>query len=165
MSQVPPEIRAWYRNPDGSCVQCSGGMHGIHMNDPATYTLLWDSKYGRAERGGSYPSRVSAYARARGMPIWNITGEPVWEWMRWAARTGRLAVPIGAGAAHFQCEWGWDPASNTWYVHNNNGDPAKVTAYSWTNYQRLHRASGEWLWLLDKQPPPECPRYSAWWNN
>jgi hypothetical protein len=26
---LPPEYRAWFKNPDGSCVQCSIGMVGM----------------------------------------------------------------------------------------------------------------------------------------
>ena len=59
---LAPETRAWFRNPDGSCVQCSIGMCGVHCNDPNAATLLWDTEYGRAERGGSWPGRVSQYA-------------------------------------------------------------------------------------------------------
>lgn len=160
--EVPAEQRRWYRNPDGSCVQCSIGMSGVHMNVPSAYTLLWDTEYGHKERGGSYPSRVSNYAKARGIPIYNVTGSATWEWMRWAARTHRYAA-IGAGSAHFQSLWGWETDGNRWFVCNNNS-PSKIDEYSWAGFQRLHRASGEWIVVIDKQPPPVCPRYIAWWQ-
>lgn len=53
---LPPEIRTWFRNPDGSCVQCSIGMCGVDQNVPEAATLLWDTEYGSRERGGSGPS-------------------------------------------------------------------------------------------------------------
>jgi len=59
--------RSYFRNPDGSCVQCSIGMAGAHCNDPNAATLLWDTEYGPAERGGSWPSRVEKYCDKRGI--------------------------------------------------------------------------------------------------
>ncbi len=44
--ETPAAVRAWYRNPDGSCVQCSLGMCGVWNNTPAASTLLWDTPYG-----------------------------------------------------------------------------------------------------------------------
>ncbi len=67
---VPDEIRQWYRNPDGSCVQCSIGMCGVDQNVPAAATLLWDTVYGDRERGGSGPSRVARYCTERGIRIY-----------------------------------------------------------------------------------------------
>lgn len=162
LCEVPAEQRRWYRNPDGSCVQCSIGMNGIHMDLPAAYTLLWDTEYGRKERGGSYPSRVANYARLRRIPVYNVTGSTTWDWMKWAAKTNRYAA-IGAGSAHFQTLWGWETDGNRWFVCNNNS-PSKIDEYSWEAFQRLHRASGEWIVVLDKQPPPPTPRYIAWWR-
>ena len=54
---LPPEIRLWFHNPDGSCVQCSIGMCGVDQNVPAAATLLWDTEYGSRERGGSAHAR------------------------------------------------------------------------------------------------------------
>ena len=79
---LPPEIRQWFRNPDGSCVQCSIGMCGVDQYVPAAATLLWDTEYGPRERGGSYPSRVAAYSRQRGIRIDNITGSSTFDWMK-----------------------------------------------------------------------------------
>ena len=54
--QLPPETRVWFRNPDGSCVQCSIGMCGVWQNVPAAYSLLWDTEYGaRVRREAEYP--------------------------------------------------------------------------------------------------------------
>src|SRR4051812_34898245 len=72
--ELPTEYRQWFRNPDGSCVQCSIGMVGMHINRPAWTFLLWDTEYGPAVHGGSWPGRVADYARRRGMRIFNVTG-------------------------------------------------------------------------------------------
>ena len=160
--ELPPDVRAWYRNPDGSCVQCSIGMNGIHMNCPQAYTLLWDTDYGDRVRGGSYPSRVEAYAKKRNIPIYNVTGSNTWEWMQWACKTGRFAA-IGAGGAHFQTLYGWNPATNKWYVCNNNS-PKVVDEYTDEQFRRLHLASGQWIVVIDKPPPPMTARYAQWWK-
>ena len=91
--ETPAAVRAWYRNPDGSCVQCSIGMCGVWNNVPAASTLLWDTAYGPRVRGGSWPSRVSDYARARGIPLYNVTGETTLAWLEWAGRTGTRLIP------------------------------------------------------------------------
>ena len=159
---IPPHIRKWYRNPDGSCVQCSIGMCGIAQNVPAAYTLLWDTEYGSRVRGGSWPSRVERYCQDRKIKAYNVTGEQTWQWMRWAAKTGRMAA-IGAGTRHFQTLYGWDPRTGTWYVCNNNS-PTVVDEYSWEAFRRLHLASGQWVVILDYPPSPRSPRYVVWWQ-
>ena len=159
--ELPTEVRAWYRNPDGSCVQCSIGLCGIAQNVPAAYTLLWDTKYGSKVRGGSWPSRVEGYCEARQIKAYNVTGEQTWDWMRWAAKTGRMAA-IGAGTRHFQTLYGWDPRTNTWYVCNKNS-PTVVDEYSWESFRRLHLASRQWVVILDYPPSPRSPKYVQWW--
>lgn len=159
---LPREIRQWFRNPDGSCVQCSIGMCGVDQNVPAAATLLWDTEYGPRERGGSYPSRVAAYSQRRGIRIYNITGESTFDWMKWAAETGRGAA-IGAGRAHFQTLMGYDPRTGTWYVCNNNS-PHRIDAYDEATFRRLHLASGQWVVILDYPPHPERPQYVQWWD-
>ena len=47
---LPADIRAWYGNPDGSCVQCSIGMRGADQTVPAAATPLWNTEYGPAQR-------------------------------------------------------------------------------------------------------------------
>jgi hypothetical protein len=125
---LPAEIRVWYSNPDGSCVQCSIGMCGADQNVPAAATLLWSTEYGPAERGGSGPSRVAAYCEQRGIRAYNVTGQSTWDWMKWASLTGRGAA-IGAGRNHFQTLIGYDVDTNTWFVCNNNS-PRQIDAYS-----------------------------------
>lgn len=159
--QLPPEVRAWYRNETGDCVQDSIGMCGIWQNVPVAYTLLWKTEYGPAVRGGSGPSRVEAYAERRGMRIYNVTGSNTWEWMQWAAKTGRFAA-IGAGSNHFQTLYAWEPRENVWYVCNNNS-PSRVDRYTWAEFRRLHLASGQWIVVLDYPPSPAVPVYVQWW--
>ena len=159
--QLPPETRVWFRNPDGSCVQCSIGMCGVWQNVPAAYSLLWDTEYGARVRGGSGPSRVEAYAEKRNIPVYNVTGSTTWEWMRWAARNRRFAA-IGAGSVHFQTLYGWNPQTNRWYVCNNNS-PTRVDEYTWDQFRRLHLASGQWIVVLDRPPPAPVPQYARWW--
>ena len=164
--ELPASVRAWYRNPDGSCVQCSNGMVGVWLNCPAASTLLWDSEYGKKVRGGSWPERVAAYCNARGIPGYNVTGEPTWEYMRYAARTNRFCA-IGAGGNHFQTLYGLDERGTAdlnddiWYVCNNNSTH-KIDRYTWKQFQDLHLASGRWCVILDLPASPAVPRYRRW---
>lgn len=160
--QFSPAVRQWYRNPDGSCVQCSIGMCGVWQNCPQASTLLWDTSYGPAVRGGSWPSRVEDYCDKRGIPAWNVTGPDTWEWMKWAARNGRMAA-IGASTAHFQTLCWHDSQSDTWYVCNNNS-PQVIDKYTWEDFRRLHLASGQWVVVLNTPPPPVAPVYIPWWQ-
>ncbi len=158
---LEPETRAWFRNPDGSCVQCSIGMAGVHCNDLNAASLLWDSPYGKAERGGSWPGRVAEYCNRRKIEAWNITGWPTTlEWMKWAARTRRFCA-IGAGGNHFQTEYGYDPQTGTWYVCNNNSTH-RIDEYTEEEFKRLHLASGPWIVVL-KASRSEPPELVQWW--
>ena len=153
--QLPQEVRAWFRNPDGSCVQCSIGMVGTWNNVPAATTLLWDTIYGSAVRGGSGPSRVADYCERRKIQAWNITGSLTFEWMEWAAKTGRFAA-IGAGTRHFQTEYGREP--RLWYVCNNNSTSV-IDKYTEKEFKDLHLASGQWVVILKGPAPPPPPEY------
>lgn len=159
---LPAEIREWFRNPDGSCVQCSIGMCGVDQNNPNAATLLWDTVYGPRVRGGSGPSRVSQYARTRGLSLYNVTGDTTWDWMRWACLTGRGAA-IGAGTQHFQTLVGYNPTTHIWYVCNNNS-PQRIDAYNDEQFRRLHLASGQWVVILKAPPHPARPTYRQWWE-
>lgn len=161
LMQLPPDVRAWFRNPDGSCVQCSIGMCGVWNNVPAASTLLWDTEFGPAVRGGSWPGRVADYCERRKISAFNVTGDATYEWMEWAAATGRFAA-IGAGTAHFQTEYGRDKAAGRWFVCNNNSTH-KVDEYTNEQFRRLHAASGEWVVILDGPAPPAPPAYHRWW--
>jgi hypothetical protein len=160
--ELPPEVTVWFRNPDGSCVQCSNGMVGVHNNLPAWTTLLWDTEYGSRQRGGSGPSRVANYARARGMRIYNVTGSKTFAWMDWAAKTGRFAA-IGAGSNHFQTLYGRNFAAERWYVCNNNST-SKVDVYDANGFRSLHLRSGTWIVVPDEPACPPAPRIVAWWQ-
>lgn len=157
MMELPAEVRAWYRNPDGSCVFCSSGMIGVWNNVPAASTLLWETQYGDAERGGAWPSRVAQAFRERGIACFNVTGSTTFAWMEWAAKTGRFAA-IGAGRAHFQTEYGRDEAAGKWYVCDNNSTSV-IDEYSDAAFRRLHLASGPWVVILDTPSPPAVPEY------
>lgn len=159
---VPAEIRAWFRNPDGSCVQCSIGMCGVDQNNPNAATLLWDTEYGSKVRGGSNPSRVANYCDRRGIKAYNVTGSQTFEWMKWAALTGRGAA-IGAGTQHFQTLVGYDPERGKWYVCNNNS-PIRIDEYSEAGFRKLHLASGPWVVILEGPPHPARPQYVRWWD-
>lgn len=160
--QLPETTRKWFRNPDGSCVQCSIGMAAVHTNQPQATTLLWDTVYGRAERGGSWPDRVAEYCNRRNIRAWNVTGSRTYDWMRWAAKTGRFAA-IGAGRAHFQTLYGYDEDTKTWYVCNNNSTH-KIDQYTDEQFRRLHAASGPWVVVL-KEASPDVPKVHPWWEN
>jgi hypothetical protein len=161
-ADIPAELRAYYKNPDGSCVQCSIGMCGLDQNVAAAATLLWNTEYGPAERGGSWPSRVAEYSRKRGIRIWNVTGPSTYEAMAWAAASGR-GCAVGCGTAHFQTLVGHDPQKGIWYVVDNNSTH-KVDAYSDAQFRRLHQASGEWCVILDYPPHPTRGVYRNWWE-
>jgi hypothetical protein len=163
MMQLPDYARAWYRNPDGSCVQCSIGMCGTWSNVPAAYSLLWNTEHGPAVRGGSWPERVSRYAQSRQIALYNVTGSSTYDWMQWSCKTGRFAA-IAAGTAHFQTLYGWDdkgtPDRNddTIYVCNNNSTN-RIDAYNWQQFRRLHESSGRWVVILDTPGIPPVPHY------
>lgn len=161
MMHLSPETRAWFRNPDGSCVQCSIGMVGVHANNLNATCLLWDTPYGKAERGGSWPSRVAEYCHRRGIAAWNVTGSTTIDWCKWAAKTGRFAA-IGAGASHFQTLYGWDSDSGTFYVCNNNSTH-KIDEYSADGFRKLHYASGPWVVVL-MRPSSDPPVLTPWWE-
>lgn len=160
--QLPPEVREWFRNPDGSCVQCSIGMCGVWHNVPAATTLLWKTEYGPAVRGGSYPSRVEGYCDSRKIAAYNITGDSTWEWMKWSARTGRMAA-IGCARSHFQTLCYYDPKTTHWFVCNNNS-PQKIDEYDTSTFRQLHLASGPWVVILKGPAPPPMPTFVDWWN-
>jgi hypothetical protein len=164
--EIPSELRAWFRNPDGSCVQCSEGLTGMHNNLPSWTFLLWDTEYGKPQRGGSWPGRVASYAKQRGMRIFNVTGDSYADtrpWMIWAAKTNRFCA-IGAGGSHFQCLYGYIPgAAKPWLVNNNNSTSV-IDEYSEEGFRRLHMASGPWVVVPDEPASAPPPRIVEWWK-
>lgn len=164
MMQLEPATRAWFVNPDGSCVQCSIGMAGVHGNNLNAATLLWDTEFGPAIRGGSNPLRVENYCNKRGIVAWSVTGATVDDtipWMEWAAKTGRFAA-IGCGRQHFQTLYGYDPRSSEWYVCNNNSTH-RVDRYTDQQFRALHAESGPWCVILEKSSSVP-PRIVTWWK-
>lgn len=159
----PSEVRVWFRNPDGSCVQCSNSLVGIWHNCPQASTLLWNTQYGPAIRGGSWPSRVEEYCEKRQIPAWNITGDATFDWLKWCGHNGRMAA-IGAGSAHFQAFVWHDHEKDLWYVNNNNS-PEIIDVYTWPQFKRLHLASGAWIVVFNLPPPPAAPKFIAWWDD
>jgi hypothetical protein len=165
---VPQEILQKFRNPDGSCVQCSNSMTGTDQNVPEFAYLLWKSDYGPPVRGGSYPSRVAGYAKDRNVRIYNVTGSQTFDWMRWACANGR-GCAIGAGRSHFQTLVGYDDkntatkADDSWYVVNNNGDQ-KIQEYGESAFRKLHLDSGPWVVILDYPPAPAPAKAREWWQ-
>lgn len=165
MMDLPAKTLAFYNNPDGSCVQCSNGMVGAYRNDFNQASLLWDSEYGKAVRGGSSPSRVANYCRQRGISIYNVTGNSVDDtlpWCEWAVKTGRFAA-IGCFSSHFQTLYGRDYDRDRWYVQNNWGKWV-ADEYSPADFRRVHAASGPWIVIPKGPPPAPKPRYVKWWN-
>ena len=164
--ELPPEYRAWFKNPDGSCVQCSNGMVGMHINRPEWTFLLWDTPYGKAVHGGSWPGRVADYARIRGMKIFNVTGSSYADtrpWMLWAAQTNRFCA-IGAGGSHFQTLYGYVPGDpKPWKVCNNNST-YKIDEYTEEGFRNLHMASGPWVVVPDEPAPAPPPKLVEWWR-
>jgi hypothetical protein len=164
MMHLDTEVRERYRNPDGSCVQCSIGMCGSHCNEPAAARLLWNSEFGPAVRGGSWPARVEKYCDERHIRAWSVTGATVDEtipWIIWSAKTGRFAA-IGAGTAHFQTLYGYDAATNEFLLCNNNS-PQRVDRYNEQQFRALHAASGPWCVILHKPSSPP-PKFVKWWE-
>lgn len=159
---LPDDVRVWFFNEDGSCVQCSAGMVGVRNNLPAWTFLLWNSPYGPAERGGSGPDRVARYARQRGMKLFNVTGQATYDYMDWAAKTGRFAA-IGAFSGHFQTHYGRDFEHGRYFVCNNWPGQV-VTSYSLAEFKRVHEASGLWCFVPDEPACPPPPRIVEWWK-
>lgn len=164
--QLPGDVCAWFVNQDGSCVQCSISMCGVWQNVPQAATLLFDSPYGSKVRGGSGPGRVEAYAESRSIPCYNVTGSNTWDWMKWAARNGRMSA-IGCFGSHFQTLLWFnpDPADlKPWKVRNNWTNTTDKTAeYTEAEFRRYHLASGQWVVILKTPPPPTCPIFVKWW--
>lgn len=158
----------WFLNTDGSCVQCSISMCGVHQNCPQAATLLFDSDFGSKVRGGSYPSRVAAYSEKRKIPIYNITGDETVDWIKWGSRTGRMSA-IGFFSSHFQtclCYYNMDPKdAKPWKIRNNwPGTLDNTQSYSEADFIRQHNASGRWVVILKTPPPPFHPVYVDWPN-
>jgi hypothetical protein len=127
--------------------------------------MLWDTEYGKACRGGSYPSRFANDAKSRGMRLYNVTGrtyEDMRPWFEWIAKTNRFAA-IGAGGSHFQTYYGRNWSEDKFYVCNNNST-SRVDSYSPDAFQRLHMASGPWVVVPDEPATAPPPQVVQWWE-
>ncbi len=162
--ELPGYVSQWFVNQDGSCVQCSISNCGVWQNVPQASTLLFDTDYGSRVRGGSGPSRVEAYCDRRSIPAYNITGSSTWEWMKWSAKTGRMAA-IGCFSAHFQTLLYYESGAEKPWKVRNNWYGTTSTYYEWTEeeFRRHHLASGQWIVVLKTASPPMLPIYVKWW--
>jgi len=162
---LPESVRAEYRNPDGSCVQCSIGMCGSHTGVMEAAYLLEKHAGQPAERGGSWPSRVAEYCDRRGIMAFNVTSDDprkTAEWAKWAAQTGRFAA-VGLNRAHFQTVYGYEPgAEKPWLVVDNNST-SRIDRYTHEEFIKRHAASGPWVVIL-KQASPDPPKVIEWWK-
>ena len=156
---IPVEQRTRFRNSDGSCVQCSIGMVGVHMNLPAAEMLLWTSEYGPRVRGGSGPSRVRAYCNDRNIPAYNITGNTL-PWIEWALKTGR-GCAIQWGGNHMVTAVGISTDGRRFAVCDNNS-PQRVDWYSREEFTRRHYPWVVVLW--GPAPANQPPAYYPWWK-
>lgn len=159
------ESVCWYYNTDGSCVQCSFGMCGVHCKDLNAACILFESPYGKAERGGGWPSRTAGYCDKRGIKAWNVTGWPTTrEWAIWCTQTGRFAA-IGYFGSHFQTLYAYDPKSDKpWGIMNNWArSNAKIDWYTEDEFKRQHLNSGPWIVVLERACS-DNPEIVEWWK-
>jgi len=147
---VPASQRVRFRNPDGSCVQCSIAIAGVHHINANAESLLWNSDYGPAVRGGSGSERVKAYAASRGLDAWVIT-ENTQAWIEWALSTNRYAA-LSFDYYHFQTAVGMDDDKQTFYVVDNNS-PERVQKVPRADFIARH-SWGQWCVILKGPAPP-----------
>jgi len=163
--EVPADIRARYRNPDGSCVYCSIGMMGAAAGNPNMASILWSSEYGPACRGGSYPDRVKGDFDSRGLDAWHVEGGNTRPWLEWCWRNGRSAA-VTLTPSHMQWMCGANESRSVIYVVDNNS-PRQVDEWSVGSFMRQHQAhDGGWM-VIAKGPRPapwEGPKRIAWWK-
>ncbi len=166
-NDLAPEERARFRNPDGSCVQCSIGMAAAHAPGaavaPAEF-LLWQTKYGPPVRGGSDANRVRHYCEARNIPAWIVTGHTeARRWTDWALSTGRYAA-IHYTPRHMVTAVGRvvDERGNVKYAICDNNSPTRI---DWVDEATFGRNFGSWAVILKAPPPPGRPAIVAWWED
>jgi len=162
---VPAEQRQRFRNPDGSCVQCSMCMSGVDHDVPAAEFLLeGHPEYGPPVRGGSWPSRVREYCQERGIEAWHVEGDTM-PWIDWALRTGRPVV-CTLNRAHMQWLAGASADLQTLYVVDNNS-PQQVDEWTRARFIQQHTIhDGGWC-VIFKGPRPTpwvAPEFVQWWN-
>ncbi len=160
---LPADQRLRFANRDGSCVQCSIGLLGVWQNVPAAETLLWDSEYGPAVRGGAVPSRVREYCRRRGIEAHVVTRD-VMPWIEWAVRTRRGAAVAWVGRNgvkknHMVVVAGIsdDGRFGVW-------DGNRPAAIRWVERAVFQRSVGGWCVILDAPPGPGVAKVVRWWE-
>jgi len=162
-ADVPSDIRVLYRNPDGSCVQCSLGMSGVAADSEAAKYLLWNTEHGRAVRGGSNVSRVRHYCQARGIKAWIVTGRSECrQWVDWAVETGRWSNIVWGGN-HMLCCVG-RRVSRTGAVEYAIIDNNSPTRVQWVSERHFERMLGGWLVVFQSPPAPGNPPVVPWWE-
>ncbi len=158
----PVEQRLRFRNHDGSCVQCTLGMAGVHQNVPAAEWLLWNSAHGSAVRGSSGPTRVRNYCDTRGIAAWSVTGKS-WPWIEWALRTGRTAA-VTYGRNHMLWAVGISRDGRQVAICDNDS-PQRVRWVSRSTFLQQHRLCNQgWAVILQAPPPPGTPELVRWWE-
>lgn len=165
---IPSDQRQRFYNTDGSCVQCSIGMVGVWLNEPAAEMLLWNSEYGKAVRGGSGPDRVQQYCDDRGISAYNVTGDTV-PWVMWALKTNRKAAILW-GSNHFVTAVGISLDGEHIAICDNNS-PRKIQWMTISQFRSRHMAWGRrgqsfgWTVILRKPSgPPREVKYLEWWK-
>lgn len=162
---VPADQRQRFRNPDGSCVQCSIGMMGVDQNVPAAEMLLWQSEFGPPVRGGSWPERTRRYCAERNIAAFHVEGANTIPWIEWALMNGRSAA-ITLTPAHMQWVTGMSADAQTFYVVDNNS-PTRIDAWPRQRFIQQHQIhGGGWAVILDTpaRVPWAAPQYVPWWN-
>lgn len=159
---IPTDQRTRFRNPDGSCVQCSIGMAAVHHACKPAEMLLWNSQYGRAVRGGSSPSRVAQYCRERNIPVINTTQNTL-AVVDAALRSGRMAaIKVGSGrSAHMITVLGITGDGK--YAVCDNNSPSRINYYTRAELARRHTSWA--VVLLGPIPAPwRAPPLVRWWE-
>ena len=162
---LPEDQRVRYRNPDGSCVQCSIGMCGCWRSNQAAARLLHNSEYGPAVRGGSGPERVARYCQERQIAVWNITGPATTDWVLWSLHTGRGAAVL-YGSNHFVTAVGYRPHTQEVAICDNNS-PTRIQWMTLGEFKRRHLAWGGQGWTVILKGPSAPGRdvwFLPWWR-
>jgi len=166
--ELPADQRQRFRNPDGSCVQCSISMCGVAQNIPSAENLLWDTPYGPKVRGGSDPDRVKQYCDARHIAAFNVAGSQAVQWIEWALRNGRPCA-ITWGYAHMITAVGFsgDQLDKSSYIAVcDNNSPQRIDWVPYARFvQQVNVYSGGWVVILRTPPPAGRYVYYPWWED
>lgn len=165
---LPSAERVRFRNPDGSCVQCSLSMAGVACAIPAAENLLWDTEYGPKIRGGSGPDRVKAYCNARAIPAYNVYGASALDWCRWGLRNGHpVAITWSTNHMILACGYSGETLdAESYYAICDNNSPDKIQWIKPDVFRKWFCAFGGsgWCVILKTPPPPGAALYVPWWD-